>query len=116
MHKNTKRNLVDIDKIEEYASKLLNRAQIATMIGVSPSTFAIYEKENAEITEAINRGRHKSVGEVVNKLYQGAMKGNTTAQIYILKTHGGNEWKEKQDLNITTDKPIEIKFVDDLKE
>ena len=112
----TKRQLIDLDKIEELASRLLNREQIAIMLGMSEGTFRIYERENKKITEAIVRGRAKSVGNVANKLYLGAMKGNTTAQIFILKTHGGNEWKDKQDINITAEKPIEIKFVDDLKE
>ena len=111
----TKRELVDIKKIEELASKMLTKEQIALSLGFSVDTLVRYELEDKEITKAIAKGMAKSVGKVANKLFETAMAGNVTAMIFLLKTRGGDEWKEKHDVNLTASAPITIKFVDDLK-
>ena len=107
---------LDLNKIEEYASQLLSIDQIVINLGICKQTFYNRKNENPEIDEAIKRGRERGIAKVTNKLVESALKGNTTAQIFILKTHGGQEWKEKQEVNLSSDQPISIKLVNDLKE
>lgn len=107
---------IDLNKVEEYASQLLSNDQIAINLGVCRKTFYVRKAENPEIDEAIKRGRERGIAKITNKLVDSALKGNTTAQIFILKTHGGQEWKEKQEVNLSSDQPISIKLVNDLKE
>lgn len=107
---------IDLKKVEEYASQLLSNDQIAINLGVCRKTFYVRKAENPEIDEAIKRGRERGIAKITNKLVDSALKGNTTAQIFILKTHGGQEWKEKQEVNLSSDQPISIKLVNDLKE
>jgi hypothetical protein len=107
---------LDLKKVEEYASQLLSNDQIAINLGVCRKTFYVKKSEFPEIDEAIKRGRERGIAKVTNKLVESALAGNTTAQIFILKTHGGQEWKDKQEVNLSSDQPISIKLVNDLKE
>ena len=107
---------IDLAKVEALASRLLTKEQIAISLGISEATFYNRQGENLEILEAIKRGREKGVATIANKLVESAIDGNTTAQIFILKTHGGQEWKDKQDVNLSSDQPIQINIVNDLKE
>ena len=92
---------IDLKKVEKYASQLLTNDQIAINLGVCRKTFYVKKSEFPEIDEAIKRGREKGITKVINKLLESALAGNITAQIFILKTHGGPDWKEKQDVNLT---------------
>ena len=107
---------INLAKVEALASRLLSKEQIAISLGISERTLYTNQKESAEFAEAIKRGREKGVASIANKLVESAIAGNTTAQIFILKTHGGQEWKEKQEVNLSSDQPISIKLVNDLKE
>ena len=107
---------IDLAKVEALASRLLSKEQIAISLGIGTTTLYTRQKESVEFEEAIKRGREKGVASIANKLVESALKGNTTAQIFILKTHGGQEWKEKQEVNLSIDQPISIKLVNDLKE
>ena len=107
---------IDLAKVEALASRLLSKEQIAISLGISEKTLYNRQNEFAEFTEAIKRGREKGVATIANKLVESAIDGNTTAQIFILKTHGGQEWKDKQDVNLTSDGPVQIKIINDLKE
>ncbi len=107
---------IDLAKVEALASRLLSKEQIAISLGIGTTTLYARQKESVEFEEAIKRGREKGVATIANKLVESAIDGNTTAQIFILKTHGGQEWKDKQDVNLTSDQPVQIKIVNDLKD
>ena len=66
------------------------------------------------MTEAIKRGREKGVATIANKLVESAIEGNTTAQIFILKTHGGQEWKDRQDVSLTGEVLVKTKTLQDM--
>jgi predicted transcriptional regulator len=106
---------IDLAKVEALASRLLTKEQIAISLGISDDTLYLRQRENKDFQEAIKRGREKGVAAVANKLVESANKGNTTAQIFILKTHGGQEWREQKDVNLTASQPVSIKIVDDLE-
>ena len=105
---------IDLAKVEALASRLLSKEQIAISLGISERTLYTNQKESAEFAEAIKRGREKGVATVANKLVESAIEGNTTAQIFILKTHGGQDWKDKQDVNLSGEVTVKAKSLQDM--
>ena len=103
---------IDLAKVEALASRLLSKEQIAISLGIGTTTLYSRQKENVEFEEAIKRGREKGVATIANKLVESAIAGNTTAQIFILKTHGGQEWKDKLEVNTN----VNIQSVEDLSD
>lgn len=105
---------IDLAKVEALASRLLSKEQIAISLGIGTTTLYSRQKENVEFEEAIKRGREKGVATIANKLVESAIDGNTTAQIFILKTHGGQEWKDKQDINLSGELEVKNKSLKDM--
>lgn len=105
---------IDLAKVEALASRLLSKEQICISLGISESTLYRNQREKTELTEAIKRGREKGVATIANKLVESAIDGNTTAQIFILKTHGGQEWKDKQDINLSGELEVKNKSLKDM--
>lgn len=105
---------IDLAKVEELASRLLTKEQIAISLGISVDTLYSRQRESQDFQEAIKRGREKGVATVANKLVESAIEGNTTAQIFILKTHGGQDWKDKQDVNLTGEVLVKTKSLQDM--
>lgn len=105
---------IDLAKVEALASRLLSKEQIAISLGISEKTLYNRQNEFTEFTEAIKRGREKGVATIANKLVESAIDGNTTAQIFILKTHGGQEWKDKQDINLSGELEVKNKSLKDM--
>lgn len=105
---------IDLAKVEALASRLLSKEQIAISLGIGTTTLYSRQKENVEFEEAIKRGREKGVATIANKLVESAIAGNTTAQIFVLKTHGGQEWKDKQDINLSGGLEVKNKSLKDM--
>ena len=105
---------IDLTKVEALASRLLSKEQIAISLGIGTTTLYSRQKENVEFEEAIKRGREKGVATIANKLVESAIAGNTTAQIFVLKTHGGQEWKDKQDINLSGELEVKNKSLKDM--
>ena len=105
---------IDLAKVEALASRLLSKEQIAISLGIGTTTLYSRQKENVEFEEAIKRGREKGVATIANKLVESAIAGNTTAQIFVLKTHGGQEWKDKQDINLIGELEVKNKSLKDM--
>ena len=85
---------IDLEQVEELASRGLTMEQIAISLGIGESTLYAKQKKSAEIREAIKRGKQRGVATIANKLYEAAEGGNMAAMIFFLKTQGG--WTEKQ--------------------
>ena len=105
---------IDLAKVEALASKLLSKEQIAISLGISNATLYNRQLENVEFLEAIKRGRQKGVALVAEKLVNSAIDGNTTAQIFVLKTHGGPDWKDRQDVNLSGEVTVKAKSLQDM--
>ena len=105
---------IDLAKVEALASRLLTKEQIAISLGISVDTLYSRQRENQDFQDAIKRGREKGVATIANKLVESAIDGNTTAQIFILKTHGGQEWKDKQDINLSGELEVKNKSLKDM--
>lgn len=85
---------INIETIEQLASRGLTLEQIASSMGFSVRTLMSRKSESAEIAEAIKRGKDKGITIIANKLFKAASGGNISAMIFFLKTQGG--WKETQ--------------------
>ena len=83
---------------EELAARGLNRDQIADVLGFHRATLFEKQKEYPDFYDAIKRGCSKGVDKVANALYEGAMGGNTTAQIFYLKNRAPKDWQDRRDL------------------
>ncbi len=89
-----------LQQIEKLAS-VLSKQQIADYLGVGRTTFYEIEQRQPEVSEHYNRGKSKAIGSVAHGLLQKAQSGDTQSAIFYLKTQAG--WKEKQDINHTSD-------------
>ena len=106
---------IDPNKVETLAAQGLTMVQIADCLGVAGSTLYKRKKDEAEISEAIKRGRSKGIATITNALFQSAKGGNITAQIFYLKNRNPQEWSDRKDLTVEGDlnvKGIEVVFTD----
>jgi hypothetical protein len=81
------------DRVEAMVGFGIPEEAIAKHIGVSGPTLRKHFR-----TE-IDTGATKMLTSVAGALYRNAMKGNVTAQIFIMKTRGG--WSEKQQVELS---------------
>jgi len=122
-----------LKKVERLATKGLTLVQIAHSIGWSEATMHEKKKQNPELLESIKRGQAKGIETVTNALFKRAkgftvkevheearvdekgkkfqqkkvvskkIAGDTTAQIFYLKNRDPQNWKDRQDHNISGD-------------
>jgi len=89
------RKQIDLKEVERLAGLGLTQEQIAVSLGVSPRTLDNRKAESAEFAQAIKKGQASAITEVSNALFQNAMGGNVTAQIFFLKARA--QWKDKHE-------------------
>jgi DNA-binding CsgD family transcriptional regulator len=82
----------DLEKVRGLASRGMTMEQIADALGISRTTLFAYKARLKDFSDAIKRGQAEGISAVANSLYESAIKGNTTAQIFYLKTRAG--WVE----------------------
>lgn len=83
----------DKEKVEALAARGLTKEQIAHSLGISYNCLNETTKRDKEFNEAIKRGQAKGISIISNALFENAKNGNTTSQIFYLKTRAG--WTEK---------------------
>lgn len=107
---------IDLTKVTELAKRGLTQEQIATALGISPTTLYARKKESKEFEEAIKRGQAQGIAVVTNKLMEQILDGNITAMIFYLKAKAG--WKEvyKNEVTGADGKPIELTAVKPIRE
>jgi hypothetical protein len=101
----------DLNIVKGLASVFLNQEQIAQTLGIHPATLYRKKKQLSEFCDAIKRGRAEGIAVIASKMFEGAMAGNTTAQIFLLKVHAG--WRDgsggaQVDVNINGVRPGEV--------
>jgi len=100
----------DLELVEQYASEGLTEVQVAESFGVSRATIQRNKAEDDAFEAAYKRGQASGVQKVANSLFQQALKGNTTAQIFFLKSRAG--WKETSVTEFTGELPVmKVEFV-----
>ena len=86
---------------------ILNQEQIADYFGFSQDTFQRIMERDAEVLRSYKKGKAKAIGSIAGNLIKSAKDGNTTAQIFYLKTQAG--WREREEPR--EDRPITIQVV-----
>lgn len=107
-----KKVVIDLEKIESYATLGLTREQVAHNLGFSFKTWTRYNKDGS-LEEAYMRGKSKGISVIANALYKKAREGNTTAQIFFLKCNG---WKEESAVEVKNTAPVQLIIKNDLKD
>ena len=90
-----KRIELDLEQVENLASRGLGTTQIARALGVSWDTIDRNRKRSAEFEDALKRGQARGLAQVTNSLFTSATDGNVTAQIFYLKNQDPKTWKDR---------------------
>lgn len=72
---------------------------LADFFGVCKSTINNWKREHPEFLASIREGKEEADSKVAKSLYNTALEGNTTAQIFWLKNRRSKEWRDKQEIN-----------------
>ena len=100
-----------LKEVEEMAGRGLTISQIASCLGISPSTFYHKQAEFSEFSETIKKGQAIGLSKVTNKLFENAaVKGDNVAIIYYLNNRDKENWSNKHEVATT----VEHKNVIDL--
>ena len=83
-------------RIRGWAMDGLTDEQIAQNMGVSYSTLRVWRDKYSALSAALKETKEIADRNVENALYEAAMKGNITAQIFWLKNRKPKMWREKQ--------------------
>ena len=78
-----------IEQVENLASQGLTDNQIADSMCVSRSTISRRKKDNDAFDAAIKKGRGRGIQQVANALFESALAGSITAQIFFLEARAG---------------------------
>ena len=83
-----------LEQVEKYSGLGFNMSQIATVLGVDERT--VYAKKAAfsQFDQAIKKGRLSAIGKVSNALFDSAINGNITAQIFYLKNRAPEMYQD----------------------
>lgn len=81
----------DVATVERLAGKL-NIGEIAHILGFSERTLHRRFKDDPRVLAAYQKGHSSAIERVADSLFLKAIQGDTTAQIFYLKTQAG--WKE----------------------
>lgn len=81
----------------EALAAYLTQEQIADYFGIGKTTWFAMMERDTSIAERYKRGKAKAVGSIAQSLLTKARNGDTTSQIFYLKTQAG--WRETTNLN-----------------
>lgn len=98
-----------IAQVEKLAS-VLNTAQLADFLGMCENTFLQRRKEDPRIDEAYKKGKADAMAKVGASLLKQALAGNTTAQIFYLKTQAG--WRDKVEVEHSGNPEIVVRVIE----
>lgn len=91
-----KRIELDLEQVENLASRGLGTSQIARAMGVSWDTIDRNRKRSAEFEDALKRGKARGLAQETNALFESATEKNSVvAQIFYLKNQDPKIWKDR---------------------
>lgn len=82
--------------LEGWARDGLTDEQIAKNMGISTKTLYDWKNKYSKICNALKKGKEVADYQVENALFETALEGNTTAQIFWLKNRRPDKWRDKQ--------------------
>jgi hypothetical protein len=87
---------IDLEQVENLASRGLGNSQIARALGVSWDTIDRNRKRSADFEGALKRGKARGLAQVTNALFKSATEKNSVvAQIFYLKNQDPKIWKDR---------------------
>jgi len=87
---------IDLEQVENLASRGLGNSQIARALGVSWDTIDRNRKRSADFEGALKRGKARGLAQVTNALFESATEKNSVvAQIFYLKNQDPKIWKDR---------------------
>lgn len=102
--------------LSAWARDGLTDAQIANNMGITPKTLYEWKNKFSDISSALKKSKDIVDAEVENALYQKAMSGDVTAQIFWLKNRKPKVWRDKQNVDMNVNKPVVFAGDDELAE
>lgn len=84
-------------RIEGWARDGLTDEQIARNMGINPATLYEWKKKYPKISKSLKRSKDVADRQVENALFENAINGNITAQIFWLKNRKPDKWRDKQE-------------------
>lgn len=93
--------------LEGWARDGLTDEQIAQNMGISVKTLFNWKTAHLPILQALKKGKEFADYQIENALYDSALNGNTTAQIFWLKNRRPDKWRDKPISDKNTEKVIE---------
>ena len=91
-----KRIEIDLEQVENLASRGLGNSQIARALGVSWNTIDRNRKRSEDFEESIKKGKARGLAQVTNALFESATEKNSVvAQIFYLKNQDPKIWKDR---------------------
>lgn len=91
---------IDLAQVEACAARGLSMEKIALVLGISPRTLQNRKTENAQVAEAIKRGRAQGEREISDVLFEAAKAGQAWAVCFYLKARCG--WRETQQIDLSS--------------
>ena len=90
-----KRINLDLEQVENLASRGLGTTQIARALGVSWDTIDRNRKRSAEFEDALKRGQAKGLATVTNSLFTSATDGKRYSPDILFKNQDPKNWKRQ---------------------
>lgn len=95
-------------RIEGWCRDGLTQVQIAKNMNVALGTLLMWKTKYPELAAAMKRGKDVADREVENALFNRAVSGNVTAQIFWLKNRKPDEWRNFNERNTKEDRQEQI--------
>ena len=95
---------IDFSEVERLSGIGLSNKEVANAMGIHEATLYRRKQDSASFASALKKGRAKAAADIANAVYENAMKGNITAQIWYEKTRRGLSDK------VQIDGDVEIKL------
>lgn len=105
-----------LEEIKDWARNGATDEDIYTRLHISKDSFYLYKRTYAEFSDVLKETKDYCDGQVENALFQAAMKGNVTAQIFWLKNRRPKKWREQPDADAGDSKKKLDELCDAIKE
>jgi hypothetical protein len=96
-----------LENTKRFMAQGLTKEQCAASLGISVTTFYLYQADNSEFSNAIKSGQADGIQQVTNALYEKAtIDRDNTAMIFFLKNRAG--WVDKTETKVHEEKTITL--------
>lgn len=102
--------------LEGWARDGLTDEQIADRIGINVKTLYEWKNKFSKICKSLKKGKEVADYQIENALFNSALEGNVTAQIFWLKNRRADKWRDKQKEESNADNKITIVLGNDVEE